>query len=243
MTKQFILAEIKRTARDGFALGRDSFTKETGIKERDWSGRYWARWSDAVKEAGLEPRMFQGARDEVVLFEMLLVLTRKLGHFPTIPEMDMERFGNPSFPSSRSITRRFDRKTLFENLLTYISNDTDWVDLEDTIRLAMPKSLVENKEETNAASDHGHVYLIRSDKVFKIGCSRALYNRTATVVRQSPFGGELIHSISTDDPEGIEQYWHKRFEASRIVGINKSSGEWFQLSAADISAFKRRKFM
>ena len=70
MDKDRILSEIRRTAEDngGVALGRQKFFEATGIKESDWSGKFWVRWSDAVKEAGVTSQEMQTAfSDELIL--------------------------------------------------------------------------------------------------------------------------------------------------------------------------------
>jgi Meiotically Up-regulated Gene 113 (MUG113) protein len=64
-----------------------------------------------------------------------------------------------------------------------------------------------------------------------VGC------REREITLQMPEGIKIIHEIKTDDPTGIEAYWHKRFDAKR------KNGERFDLSREDVSAFRRRKFM
>ena len=66
MDKQHIIKEIKRTAEmnGGIPLGTSKFYSETGISIQDWDGKYWARWGDALIEAGYEPNKLQGSYDD-----------------------------------------------------------------------------------------------------------------------------------------------------------------------------------
>jgi hypothetical protein len=102
--KTYILDEIKRTAQEngGRALGKEKFYAETGVKESDWSGKYWARWGDAVREAGLEPNKMQGAYDQQFVVEKFITLMRELGHFPVRNEMRLKSRQDKTFPSEKT---------------------------------------------------------------------------------------------------------------------------------------------
>ncbi len=59
MTKEHILAQIRRLAAElGSPPGRRTFQDATGVREGDWFGVHWARWGDALAEAGLERTRF-----------------------------------------------------------------------------------------------------------------------------------------------------------------------------------------
>ena len=82
----------------------------------------------------------------------------------------------------------------------------------------------------------GLVYLLKSGEFYKIGRATDLERRVKQVSTAMPETIDLLHSIKTDDPSGIENYWHRRFKDKR------ANGEWFKLDAQDVKAFKRRTY-
>ncbi len=100
MNKRHILDEIKRTAaaNGGVPLGVSRFYQETGIKESDWRGRIWARWGDALREAGFEPNKLQAAYNDNLLIEKFIGLTRELGHFSVYAEIRLKGRTDNGFP-------------------------------------------------------------------------------------------------------------------------------------------------
>ena len=88
-TKSHIISEIKRTAQKngGKPLGIARFRTETGIQPSDWLGKIWARWGDAIAEAGFEPNVLQGPRTDDDLLGSLALLAREIGHIPSASEL------------------------------------------------------------------------------------------------------------------------------------------------------------
>jgi hypothetical protein len=244
MNRDHILSEIRRTAttNSGVPLGRSRFRDETGIKESDWSGRFWSRWSDAVKEAGFEPNELQSKLSDDELLLAFASLIEKLGHIPTHPEVRLHARANPGFPSHNTFAR-FGAK---EALLARVHGLAAALPDKFPLALALcephaPISDSQNDEDEIATAEapfeFGFVYLMRSAGHYKIGRTNAIGRRERELAIQLPEKVRTVHSIKTDDPAGIEEYWHKRFASTR------KNGEWFELSPEDVAAFRRRKFM
>ncbi len=244
VTKSHILDEIKRTAQSngGTPLGMARFHAETGIKPSDWMGKFWARWGDALVEAGFEPNALQGPRDEDELLEKLASLTRELGHFPVDNEIKLKARTEPGFPWHNTFGRFGNKQSLITRLRDFCAKpgyeDVAALCTAALLRLGKPDSAAEGQGGPDPESELiGYVYLLKFGRYYKVGRSNAVGRRERELAIQLPEEAKVVHSITTDDPVGIEAYWHNRF------GDRRKKGEWFELTANDVAAFKRRKFM
>jgi hypothetical protein len=241
LNRDQIVEEIQRLAAkaDGVPPGVRKFASETGYRWRD--GTYWARWNDAVREAGFEPNTRRQPHTEEHLLEHVAQLSMELGRFPNLSDLNLRRREDPTFPSPDSIQRRF---RPWANLIQRVAEYTaDRDDLAEAHRLCIERLEAEAPSPDVATPRRGgaeqdeFVYLMKSGANYKIGRSNSVGRRHYELGIQLPDALDVVHTIRTDDGVGIERYWHARF-ADR-----HTNGEWYKLAAADVRAFKRRQFM
>ena len=244
--KQFILSEIRRTAdlNGGKPVGQTRFRTETSIAPHEWLGVYWARWGDALTEAGFSPIEWVQPSDEEQMLIEIARLVRKYGQYPARAEILLEKRTNSAIPAPDVLLRRLGTKAeIVEKVRRYCDEQEEYADvsaiLATAARLEASSDGIPNGQAASKSQQvSGYVYLVKSGSRYKIGCSENHWRRKSELHKQTPEGITEIHTISAiDDPVGIERYWHERFKDKRL------HGEWFDLSPEDISAFKKRKFM
>ena len=239
MTKDQIIQEIQRTANEngGKPLGRQRFLQATGIKESDWIGKFWTKWSDATKEAGFNENKMQPAYPDEWLLECYAALTLELGHIPTSAEIRMKARSDAGFPSHNTFSRLGSKQQLLKKLLTFCQANQQYTPLIGEIEKNQTLETIEESTTEAATREDGYVYLLQFGNEYKIGSSNNVERRFREIKTQMPYDGKIIHTISTGDPVGIESYWHNYFKEKRL------KGEWFKLSSSDLNYFKKRKLM
>ena len=221
-------------ASDGRAPGRLAFERATGIRELAWRGVLWSRWNEAVAEAGLAANSYNEAIDENLLMAKLAEAIRHFEQLPTYAQLRLYKRSRPDFPNDKTFGSRFKTKAAM------LERVRDWAlgrdGFEDLIEFLPDAPKADATAVSREKIGEGLVYLLRSSQHFKIGRSDQLERRVKEITIALPELVKLIHAIRTDDPAGIEAYWHRRFADRR------ANGEWFKLTLSDVAAFKRRKF-
>jgi len=239
-TKLQIVAEIKRIAvkNGGRPPGIRTFSNETGLSRSSWDGIYWSRWSDALLEAGFAPNQRTPKFEDDAIFEMLVAVFRHYKRRPSVSDMRLfRRTVNPDFPIE-AIRSRIGMDKLWGVFRGWINKQpNNFADIVSFLGEPTSTDVKENSSgELGTSIVDGYVYLLKSGDHYKIGRSDEIERRVKEVRTQMPESLVLTHTIRTDDPSGIERYWHDRFQHRR------ANGEWFRLSRWDVLAFKRRKF-
>ena len=225
----------------------DALETLTGITRRAWQGVYWARWSDALRAAGLVPNPAAQRLDQDVLLKQAAEMVRRFGKLPVEEELRIARRSDPSILSHWALRSFGGRRDggLVAKLRELATSNPAYLDIldllpEPTVPVEKDDAAEESGELPTRPGAAGQVYLARMGKYYKIGMSRAVGRRIYELERHQPEPLTLVHALQTDDPEGIERYWHERFEKQG----KRLNGEWFDLSRDDVAAFKRRgRFM
>ena len=252
MNKDWYRSKIREIAEKngGRAPGARYFYSETGTRESDWRRKLWNEWNnwgDVLEEFGFERGVFVTAIEKATILRVLAEFIQSFDppRFPIQDELIRARRRGLALPGDNTIRRQIGERDAVIRALTEFCQGKEQYQAALHVCQNMSASnqdpITDALDEPTENVDSGWVYLIRAQGAYKIGCSRAPYRRAAEIANQSASGAELLHKIETDDPEGIERYWHQRFSEKRLSGLNKVSGEWFALNAGDTKAFKRRK--
>lgn len=233
----FIVTEIRRCAAEngGVPLGQRRFLDETGIRETDWSGKFWARWGDALAEAGFEPNRLNPAYPEDALLRSLALFVRELGRVPVSAELKMRARRGDGFPSHNTFARWGSKQNQIIRLAAFCAHEPEFADVHEIVAPLAVATADDTTSSINSAEIRGSVYLAKSGKHYKIGRTNSTGRRLHEIRTQLPEQLTLVHEIQTDDPPGIEHYWHRRFKEKQ------TNGEWFLLTRSDVAAFKRRR--
>jgi len=169
-------------------------------------------------------------------------LIRELGRFPVTEEYKLRSRKDACFPSHTTIRRIGPKGEIATKIASYCATHSGFDDVLEICRpIAAAEEAISAEDEISEVGGDtlrdGYVYLVKSGRHYKSGRSNSAGRREYELNLQLLERATTVHAIATDDPVGIEAYWHKRFESKRL------NGEWFKLDKEDVRAFKRRKFM
>lgn len=197
----------------------------------------WLRWGDALAEAGYAPNQFQSKISDDFVIQAYIGLIRKLGVVPVVGEMQRKAKNDKTFPSHTIFNRFGGKEGLIDAVTDYCERNAGYEDILAILAKVKRPSKLSSEHELDAGArvGTGFVYLMKSGPHYKIGRTNPVGRRTSELAIKIPVPPKTIHHIETDDPVGVEGYWHKRFAEKR------GEGEWFNLSPEDVKAFKRWK--
>lgn len=210
-----------------------SFFQAADLNQRDLIRAGWPTYGALLKSQRFQPaEMKRGYTDDAV-FRLLAELAIRLGHFPTQSEREVERHRNPAFPSSEAYIRRGRGATLEHALRAWCESTNSFPDLVPKLKQGADAAKV------SKPIVKGYVYMLRdgsSGRRVKIG-KESVEGARQTAAATWLENPKAIHRVATDDPDGVERYWHEHFKRAGKHVVR----ELFDLLPSDIAAFKAWK--
>jgi len=234
MGREEILEEVRRTAKmnGGKPLGAVRFERVTGIGVSTWI-RYWPRFADLQREAGFQPNGMRVPYEHGFLYEKLVEVIREIERFPSNRELLHRMYSKEDFPSPTAFRKLGDRARIIHGLHGYCAAKPEHADVRELLSALLPHRA---RPTTAPAESYGFVYMVEGHPgEYKIGHTNLVDRRVTQLAVKAAVAPTLVHEIKTDDPRGVEVYWHRRFRPKRM------RGEWFKLDPPDVQAFKRWK--
>lgn len=228
ITREEILSEIRRfvASHDGGIPGERTFTAATRIKPSAWKGKYWPRWTDAVREAGYDPNKMTGKIPDENLLEQLAVFITKLGYFPVRDEINIQARTAPGFPVWQTIKKRYGGMPQTAAALLEFGRKTGNTALtklcEARLEREAQKPISTANAQAKTAAKTGFVYLKYSPslRLYKIGKANNPDKRGAGISLLLPEDLVPKHEIKTDYPI----FWKSTGRIASELRKNRGSG-------------------
>jgi hypothetical protein len=238
--KETIVERVREIAKaNGGKVSFRNFVQETGIPGQRLRKQEWFQgWNRLLEESGVSTSSF--ARPSIpreFIAANVIRIAERLGRWPTEDELAREKKVNASFPSL-SLIRTLKKSGALSSIIKEYCRQFP---ASEVIQKVVGE-LGTTEHLADAAIDkqgriQGYVYMLRYGRKYKIGHTTTLARRFRDVKIELPEETIQVHAIATDDPKGIEAYWHTRFSAKQI-----RKTEWFELNADDVRSFKRRRY-
>jgi hypothetical protein len=242
ITKEETLEKMKEWSRENNSKtpSEKVFFEYAEIGIHDLKKLGWSHYGALVQEAGLKPNKFDKTKYNKTGLCVLFVGTiREKNKWPTRGELDVKHFQDPNFPNYGTFVNQLGLTgDLAQSILDFIKDKKGFEDIED-ICVPIIEKYKNDQITNNAGKTVEQVYMYKyknQSQPIKVGRSNDVFTRGIQLAAGGHDKLELLHFIKTDDPIGVEQYWHNRF---RQLGREEQANEWFKLKPEDVKAFKR----
>jgi len=244
-TKEEVIKRLQKWSAEnnGRTPGEQNFYENIQIGIYDLHKLGWANWRELVVAAGLIPNKFDKTKySSDQLCDLFIGAIREKNKWPTRGELEVKHHQDFNFPDAGTFYKKLGlvlNGDLPSTILKYIKGKKGYDDVIKVCNSSIEKNI--DSEESSAIGKIGYVYLLKSRlgsaTAYKIGKTNDPERRMIEL-NQPSNEQYLIWKIETDDPSGVEKYWHDRFVSKRLYP-HKAKTEWFKLNSSDIKSFKR----